>query len=101
LASGSKRKFIADQYVIRQKLGGLRSSLFVFDPIVGGAGEIEKLIIYGGASGHGVGMSQVGAIGRAEHGQKYPEILKAYYPTTRLTLLSQIALQYGEKGARR
>lgn len=36
----------------------------------------------GGGYGHGVGMSQFGALGRAEAGQTAAEILAAYYPTT-------------------
>jgi stage II sporulation protein D len=32
--------------------------------------------------GHGVGMCQWGAIGRARAGQDFREILRAYYPGT-------------------
>jgi len=35
--------------------------------------------------GHGVGLCQWGAKGRAEAGQLYPEILSAYYPGTHLS----------------
>lgn len=34
---------------------------------------------YGGGWGHGVGMSQTGAVGMAERGRTYEEILKHYY----------------------
>lgn len=36
----------------------------------------------GGGYGHGVGLSQYGALGRAEAGHSAAEILAAYYPTT-------------------
>ena len=36
-------------------------------------------IISGSGSGHGIGMCQFGAIARAKAGQKFDEILKAYY----------------------
>ena len=35
-------------------------------------------------AGHGVGMCQWGAVGRARAGQRYPEILAAYFPGTEL-----------------
>lgn len=38
----------------------------------------------GRGSGHGVGMCQWGAKGRAEAGQSYAQILQAYYPGTHL-----------------
>lgn len=36
--------------------------------------------------GHGVGVCQWGALGRSKAGQNYREILKAYYPETRLAI---------------
>jgi stage II sporulation protein D len=38
-----------------------------------------EVIINGGGHGHGVGMCQVGAIGRARAGQGFEQILAAYY----------------------
>lgn len=43
------------------------------------AGAITALDIEGTGNGHGVGMCQCGAIGRARVGQSYSEILNAYY----------------------
>ena len=43
------------------------------------AGSAEKYTIDGGGYGHGVGMSQWGARGMAEHGFGYEEILKHYF----------------------
>lgn len=47
-------------------------------------GRIESLVAEGGGWGHGVGMCQVGAMGRARAGQSYREILEAYYPGIRV-----------------
>jgi stage II sporulation protein D len=39
----------------------------------------DTVVIKGRGYGHGVGMCQTGALARAKHGQKYDEILHAYY----------------------
>lgn len=49
--------------------------------------------------GHGVGMSQYGAINRAYVGQKYKDILAFYYPNTKITNLNVILKSIGiDKG---
>jgi SpoIID/LytB domain protein len=59
---------------IRRLLGNLPSAMFVVDPDgEGGA------VLSGGGWGHGAGMCQWGAVGRAEAGQDYRDILRAYY----------------------
>jgi stage II sporulation protein D len=40
--------------------------------------------VRGGGNGHGVGMCQWGALGRARAGQSFREILQAYYPGTEI-----------------
>jgi len=40
---------------------------------------VSALEVRGGGWGHGIGMCQVGAMGRARAGQSYREILTAYY----------------------
>lgn len=47
------------------------------------------LLIEGGGEGHGVGMSQWGALGYAEHGFDYQAILAHYYSGTTLGEVSQ------------
>jgi stage II sporulation protein D len=47
-------------------------------------GELVKVTAAGAGSGHGVGMCQWGAVGRAKAGQGYAQILATYYPGTRL-----------------
>ena len=41
-------------------------------------------VLTGRGWGHGVGMSQCGALGYAKHGRRYREILASYYPGTAL-----------------
>jgi SpoIID/LytB domain protein len=46
----------------------------------------EEVVVHGRGWGHGVGLGQYGALGRAQQGERYDEILAAYYdgrqPTT-------------------
>jgi len=42
-------------------------------------GELEKIIFRGSGNGHGVGMCQTGALGRARAGHTYKAILSYYY----------------------
>ncbi len=44
----------------------------------------NKIIIEGKGYGHGVGMCQFGAMGMAKKGKNYKEILKHYYPGTKI-----------------
>src|SRR4029077_3629217 len=46
------------------------------------AARAADLVIVGGGYGHGVGMSQEGALGYAEHGASYRQILAHYYTGT-------------------
>jgi len=59
----------------------LYSTYFSVDVVPGRAG-VERLILKGGGNGHGVGMCQSGAIGRARAGQDFRTILRTYYPGT-------------------
>jgi stage II sporulation protein D len=47
-------------------------------------GALTRLVITGRGNGHGVGMCQWGAIGRARAGQDARTILRTYYPGTEL-----------------
>lgn len=67
------RGVVAGELRIRRLLGDLPSAMFVVDRAADG------FVLHGGGWGHGVGMCQWGAIGRAEAGQGYREILRAYY----------------------
>jgi stage II sporulation protein D len=48
---------------------------------------VEHLTVHGGGWGHGIGMCQVGALGRARAGQRYDEILRTYYTNTEIQKL--------------
>ena len=47
--------------------------------------EGTTIVAEGGGWGHGIGMCQVGAMGRARAGQDYRTILRTYYPGTQIT----------------
>ncbi len=58
----------------------LRSTLFFIEPIKDSeTKETTSFRVYGGGWGHGVGMSQTGAVGMATKGFTYQEILAHYY----------------------
>lgn len=69
---------------IRSTLGGIKSNLFRIEAIYGEDGFPVEFLIIGGGSGHGVGMSQIGAAGRALAGQTAEEIIAHYYPNVRV-----------------
>ena len=50
-------------------------------------GQLVKVTAAGAGAGHGVGLCQWGAVGRAKAGQPYAQILATYYPGTRLERL--------------
>lgn len=51
------------------------------------SGDLATVTAEGGGWGHGIGMCQVGAMGRARGGQDYRTILGAYYPGAVITKL--------------
>ena len=59
----------------------LYSTYFSVDAEVRGS-EVKSLELHGGGNGHGIGMCQTGAIGRARAGQDFRTILATYYPGT-------------------
>jgi stage II sporulation protein D len=61
----------------------LRSATFTLTTRNDGE-RIGQLTVEGAGSGHGVGLCQWGAIGRARAGQGFTAILAAYYPGTQL-----------------
>lgn len=80
IGSGGEIK-LAKEHDIRRLLGiaPLRSTFFGAD-VFYEQDFIKGLLIYGAGWGHGVGLCQSGAAGRAEAGQAYDKILPAYYP---------------------
>jgi stage II sporulation protein D len=88
VSAGGAEVRVDGQSNIRQVLrtpGGdlLRSTAFTL--VVSGAGKsVSHLVAEGSGAGHGVGLCQWGAVGRARAGQGHEQILAAYYPGTRL-----------------
>jgi stage II sporulation protein D len=71
------------RYVLRGAGGEiLYSTYFSVDSSQERDGYLRSLSLHGGGNGHGVGMCQWGAIGRARAGQDYRTILGTYYPGT-------------------
>jgi stage II sporulation protein D len=70
------------RFVLRDPKGAiLNSTLFSLSAAISG-GEVSSLTLNGRGYGHGIGMCQWGAIGRARAGQDYRTILETYYPRT-------------------
>ena len=57
----------------------LRSAFFNLEIDQDSAGRISRVAAAGGGYGHGVGLSQIGALSMAEKGMKAEEIIKLYY----------------------
>lgn len=62
----------------------LPSTYFSLEPETDRAGRLVSLVLRGRGNGHGVGMCQWGAIGRARAGHDFRAILRAYYPGAQL-----------------
>jgi stage II sporulation protein D len=76
------------RYVLRDPGGEILSSTyFSIDSSDERDGHLIKLTLRGGGNGHGVGMCQWGAIGRARAGQDFRSILATYYPGTTVGLV--------------
>ena len=67
---------------LRAPGGELLYSTYFSVDVASGRHGVETLTLRGGGNGHGVGMCQSGAIGRARAGQDFRTILRTYYPGT-------------------
>lgn len=91
-ASGEKKTAtIKPEYNIRAGLSKsfLFSSCILFHPKRASNGALESVTINGAGWGHGAGLCQIGGLGRALKGQKFEEILAAYYTDVRLERIYQ------------
>jgi stage II sporulation protein D len=71
------------RYVLRAPGGEtLNSTYFSVEPEIAADGALSRITLRGRGYGHGVGMCQWGAIGRARAGQSFRTILGTYYPGT-------------------
>ena len=62
----------------------LRSAFFTLDIKRTVTGKIKSVIALGGGFGHGVGLSQIGAVQMSQSGMTFTRILDTYYADTRL-----------------
>lgn len=70
---------VRGELVIRRLFGNLNSAMFEVRSEKDPKGRPTSWIFTGGGWGHGVGLCQTGAIGRAEAGQLYRQILAHYF----------------------
>src|SRR4051812_14655004 len=67
---------------LRTTSGEMLYSTYFSVDAVEARGAVQSLELRGGGNGHGIGMCQSGAIGRARAGQDFRTILTTYYPGT-------------------
>jgi stage II sporulation protein D len=75
------------RFILRTPSGSLLNSTYFTAESENDGGEISKLTLRGGGYGHGIGMCQWGAIGRARAGQDYRTILTTYYQGTTVSTI--------------
>lgn len=88
-----------NRWVFRRPDGGILRSVFVDLEVDRRGGRVVRVTAQGRGNGHGVGMCQVGAIGRARAGADFREILGAYYPGARVRAVRGSDLPEGRSGA--
>lgn len=76
---GTKNRLHVRRELNIRRLFGLKSGMFIIDTTRDKGGWPKQFVFTGGGWGHGAGMCQMGAIGMAEGGHRYPAILKHYY----------------------
>ena len=84
---GSERNVHVKGDAIWFTMGGLRSSLFTIRYKLDPDGGIQYFIFQGAGSGHGMGMDQQAAAGKASQGISAEEILFHFYPRASLRQL--------------
>jgi len=72
------------RFVLRDPKGAILNSTLISVSEEKSGGEVSGLTVSGRGYGHGIGMCQWGAIGRARAGQNFRTILETYYPGTTL-----------------
>lgn len=70
------------RFVLRSPTGEILNNTSFRTESEMGPNGLAKLTVTGGGYGHGIGMCQWGAIGRARAGQDFRTILTTYYPGT-------------------
>ena len=72
------------RWILTPNRGGLLNSSKFDVRLERDGTRVTAIVAEGGGWGHGIGMCQVGAMGRARAGQDYRTILGTYYPGTEL-----------------
>jgi stage II sporulation protein D len=72
------------RFVLRNPQGSILNSTYFRHTTTTDGGEVSSLTVTGRGYGHGIGMCQWGAIGRARAGQDYRTILETYYQGARV-----------------
>jgi stage II sporulation protein D len=75
------------RWILTPNRGGLLNSSKFDVELTRAGGRVTEIVATGGGWGHGIGMCQVGAMGRARAGQDYRTILRTYYPGTEIQKL--------------
>jgi len=73
------------RWILAPARGGILNSAKFDVRVERSGGQVVSAVAEGGGWGHGIGMCQFGAMGRARAGQDYRTILDAYYPGARLS----------------
>lgn len=72
------------RFVLRNPQGSILNSTYFRHTTTTDGGEVSSLTVTGRGYGHGIGMCQWGAIGRARAGQDFRTILETYYQGARV-----------------
>lgn len=72
------------RFVLRNPQGSILNSTYFRHTTTSDGGEVSSLTVTGRGFGHGIGMCQWGAIGRARAGQDFRTILETYYQGARV-----------------
>lgn len=92
LFRGTRGRHVEDkEHRIRGIMGlsSARSTMFIIETDRNSKGVPTEFHLYGGGWGHGTGLCQIGAAGRASGGQSYKQILAHYYSGTALKALGR------------
>lgn len=82
------------RFVLRTPSGQILNSTDVSVSTTRGTGGVlSRAVFRGGGNGHGIGMCQWGAIGRARAGRSAQEILAAYYVGTNVARVNESDLR--------
>ncbi|MFH1519047.1 MAG: SpoIID/LytB domain-containing protein [Candidatus Omnitrophota bacterium] len=84
-SSGSKD--LKGSLTIRNYFDRLRSSAFKLERKLSPDGQSSMLFLWGAGFGHGAGMCQDGAVGMADNGYNYHQIINHYFPQTKIEKL--------------